>query len=184
MKNNSGERAWNAVCIYCNIWLSSWNCIGSITQAGTGFQRERGILQMAAYWNHCQKERRLYQAHIESNVQLRISLRLFFHAVTSVLIFPACCSTWLMHFSQSNISEGLRRVLTKTVTAAEWWWGGKDRLNKPREVMADFWLGKSRRPWWPACLLCCSCPSPWKYLHFLDIFGKVLKNHCKRADTV
>lgn len=57
------------------------------------FREKGGILQMAAYWNHCQKEKRLYQAHIESNIQLRISLRLFFHAVMSILIFPACCST-------------------------------------------------------------------------------------------
>ena len=48
---------------------------------------------MAAYWNHCQKEERLYQTRIESNVQLRISLRSFFHAVMSILIFPAGCST-------------------------------------------------------------------------------------------
>lgn len=181
MKNIVGERAWNAMCIYCDIWLSSWNCIGYITQAGTCFQRERGILQMAAYWNHCQREKRLYQARIESNVQLRISLRLFFHAVMSVLIFPACCSTWLMHFSQSDVSEGLRIVLTKTLTGAGWW-GGEGRLSRPREVLADSWLGQSRRPWWPACFLCCSCPL--EVLAFLGYFWEGFENPCRRADIV
>lgn len=77
MKNNSGtrERAWNAMCIYCDIWLSFCVSTDCIIQAGTYFQRESGILQMVAYWNHCQKEERLYQTRIESNIHLRISLR-------------------------------------------------------------------------------------------------------------
>lgn len=42
MKNSSGERAWNVVCVYCNIWLSSWNFIDYIIQAGTCFSERKG----------------------------------------------------------------------------------------------------------------------------------------------
>lgn len=152
MKNNSGERAWNAVCIYCDIWLFSWNFIDYITQAGTCFQRERGILQMAAYWYYCPKEKRLFQAYSESNIQLGISLRLFFHA--AILIFPACCPPWWMHCSHRDVSEGRRIVLTKTVIGTKWWWG-EGKLIRPGEVLADCGLGKAGDPG-PACLLCCS----------------------------
>lgn len=125
MKNNSGKRAWK--CIVHLLWhmflLLDFHWLYYLGR--NLFLERKGILQMAAYWKHCEKEEGLYQTYTESNVQLRISLRSFFCAVMSIVIFPACCSTWLLHFSQRDASEGLKIVLIKTVIGTEWWWWGE-----------------------------------------------------------
>lgn len=121
----------------CNVhvlqhMLSSQISTDYIIQEGTCFQRERGILQMAAYWNHCQEEERLYQTHSESNVQLRMSVRSFVHVVTSSYIFAACCSPCLVHFSQRDVSEGFNTVLMKTVVGTDCRWRGQRWLARSR----------------------------------------------------
>lgn len=56
MKNNRAEKAWRGSVHLRPHMFSSRILIDDIIQERSCFPRERGILQMEAYWNDCQKK--------------------------------------------------------------------------------------------------------------------------------
>lgn len=99
----------------------------------------------------------------------------FFHAVMSILIFPACCSTFLTKGcfwgSQNNANKNCHRD-RRTMVRRKVAWSG------PGLCWQTPGMGKAGDPSDQNVFF--ASPAHWKCLHFWDLWGKALKVHVLR----